>query len=329
MATIHNRTMKTVHRFFLVGLALGVLSWHGSSASDTAGSKAPKADPDRVEAEGLHNVFRVSPRLFSGSVPEGDAGFRSLKRLGVKTVISVDGARPDVELARKYGMRYVHLPFGYDGIPRDTALRIARAVRDLPGPVYLHCQHGQHRAPAAAAVATLCLDERCTVAAAVAHLHRAGTDPHYVGLYAAPRQLRRPGAEELNRVPADFPETARIPALAQAMVGVDGRWDNLKRVRAAGWRTPKDNADLEPAHEALQLRECFREAGRLDKVGKKPAEFRAWLEDAEARAKDLEQALRSMEKGEATREAAERAFARVGKTCTHCHGRYRDVRDGR
>ena len=58
-------------------------------------------------------------------------------RLGVKTVISVDGAKPDVDLAKKHGMRYVHLPHGYDGVPDDRAKELAKAVR-RPGRPDLH-----------------------------------------------------------------------------------------------------------------------------------------------------------------------------------------------
>src|SRR5262249_7822843 len=102
-----------------------------------------------AELPGLHNVFRVSDKLYSGSVPEGELGFRTLQALGIRTVISVDGARPDAATARRFGLRYVHLPFGYDGCPTARALEIIRAVRDLPGPIYLHCHHGKHRSPAA------------------------------------------------------------------------------------------------------------------------------------------------------------------------------------
>ena len=122
-----------------------------------AGCGSPTAGPERagpvpVEVERLHNVYRLSDRLYSGSGPEGDAGFSSLQTLGVKTVITVDGAAPDVARAERFGMRYVHVPVGYDGIPREEAWRLAKAARDLPGPVYVHCHHGMHRGPAAAVV---------------------------------------------------------------------------------------------------------------------------------------------------------------------------------
>lgn len=53
------------------------------------------------ELPGLPNVLRISDQLLSGGSPEGDEGFRSLQALGVKTVITVDGARPEVEQARR------------------------------------------------------------------------------------------------------------------------------------------------------------------------------------------------------------------------------------
>ena len=56
----------------------------------------------------LHNAHRVTEKVLSGAAPEGEAAFRKLRDLGVKTIISVDGAKPDVELARRYGLRYVH-----------------------------------------------------------------------------------------------------------------------------------------------------------------------------------------------------------------------------
>jgi protein tyrosine phosphatase (PTP) superfamily phosphohydrolase (DUF442 family) len=283
-------------------------------------------DPDRVTASGLHNVRRLTANLYSGSNPEGDPGFSSLQKLGIKTIITVDGARPDVARAHQYGMRYVHLPIGYDGVPESQALRITKAVRDLPGPVYIHCHHGKHRGPAAAAVAHLWLDPKCSVETAVAEMHQAGTDPRYTGLYAAPGQLRRPTAAELDQLPAVFPEVAEVEALAQIMVGVDDRWEHLKRVRAAGWQVPPDHPDLDPSHEALQLLDLYREAIRLPQTKARPAEFRSLLAEAEDAATKLESFLRAGKKqGRVETTAVEQELQRLNGTCTRCHAAYRDV----
>jgi protein tyrosine phosphatase (PTP) superfamily phosphohydrolase (DUF442 family) len=312
-------------RLFLCLVLLALASGCGwpSANSEPPAATTSKQVPDErpLELTGLHNVFRITERLYSGSSPEGDAGFQSLQKLGVRTIVSVDGARPDVERAHKFGLRYVHLPIGYDGVPREQALRIARAVRDLPGPVYIHCHHGKHRGPAAAAVVHLCLDEKCSAVDAVADMRRAGTDPHYTGLYAAAEQIRRPTREELDHISGDFPEVAQVPALALLMVEIDQRWDNLKRARTAGWKTPVEHPDIDPPHEALQLREHFRESARLATGEDRPDDFRRWLAESEQAAGALEEAVRA----KPSPAAADKAFATLRERCSQCHAHYRDV----
>jgi hypothetical protein len=172
----------------------------------------------------------------------------------------------------------------------------------------------------------LCLDRQCPVETAVAEMRRAGTDPRYSGLYASPQTLQRPTPEELDRVPADFPEVAEVPVLAEVMVGVDGRWENLKRARAAGWKTPPDHPDVDPPHEALQLVEQFREAARLAEVKERSEDFRRRLADAEAAAVEIEQVLhRGREQSMVDGAAAEEAFRKGGAACAACHTQYRDV----
>jgi protein tyrosine phosphatase (PTP) superfamily phosphohydrolase (DUF442 family) len=289
-------------------------------------SQEQASDDGKMQAAGLPNVINVSDKLLSGGMPHGEEGFRSLQRLGVKTVISVDGARPDVEVARKFGLRYVHLPIGYDGVPKEQGLRLAKAVRDLPGLVYLHCHHGKHRSPAAAVVVKLCLDANCTVDTAISMMKKAGTDPKYIGLYGSPKEVQRPTQEALDKLSAEFPEVAKVGGLMQNMVQVDERWELLKQIKASGWKTPKEHPDLDPPHEALMLWEHYDDAARLPEVQKRPAEFRRILSAAESAAKDLEVILRlSMTTGQAPPPEMDRAFRRSESACTQCHARFRDV----
>jgi hypothetical protein len=104
-------------------------------AMPTAQSTAP-TKIEKIEAKHLSNPVRVHEKVISGGLPEGDEAFAELKDLGIKTVISVDGAKPDVATSKKYGMRYVHLPHGYDGVPEQRGKELAKPVRDLPGPIY-------------------------------------------------------------------------------------------------------------------------------------------------------------------------------------------------
>jgi hypothetical protein len=281
-------------------------------------------DGVKLELAGLHNVFRLTKCLYSGSYPEGDAGFQSLKNLGIQTIISVDGALPDVERARRYDLRYVHIPVGYDGIPFVQAFKIAKAIRDLPGPYYVHCHRGVHRGPTAAALAHLCLDPTCTVDAVIAEMRRAGADPHYQGLYASPRRFRRPSSRELENLSADFPEQVNVPALAKAMAQLDNYWSHIEALHAAGWRPPAAQPDLEPAQEALMLVEQLREIARLPIVQQKPEKFTGFLRSAEDAAHALETTLRE---GQPSRKTSrtEESFRRVRASCTACHVVFRDI----
>jgi protein tyrosine phosphatase (PTP) superfamily phosphohydrolase (DUF442 family) len=275
--------------------------------------------------DGLHNVFRVSDRVYSGGSPDGEAGFAALARLGVKTVVSVDGATPDVETARRHGIRYVHLPVGYDGIPRERVLALARVGRELPGPIYVHCHHGKHRGPAAVAVLQLCADPTWDVGRAEAWLKTAGTDPRYTGLTSLPRSLVPPKPDELARMTAELPAVAPVADLTRVMVGVDERWEHLKLVKAAGWAVPPGHPDVDPPHEAAVLVEHYREAGRLDSVTQRGPDFMKLLGEARVAAGELEEALR---RKPVAAERAAKAYARSAAACAACHAQFRDRPSG-
>jgi len=316
---------------FLVAIVIGAVAvlaltyWERSSRSKQQlgkpdhGAESIAATP--IDASRLHNVFRMNESMFSGSSPDSEEGFRELQKIGITTIISVDGATPDSAIAAKYALRYIHIPVGYDGIPNETAYQLARAVQTSPGPVYIHCHHGKHRGPAAAAAIQLCLDPKYTPEQAETWLKLAGTDPKYRGLINLPRTLVRPSAEELTRIPADFPKASTVPDLTRHMVGIDERWDHLKLVKAAGWKTPPSHPDVDPAHEALQLKENYREATRLTASSKKGEAFLTMMIEAEASASELEKHLRTKP---IPADAAAKAFARNQALCASCHERFRD-----
>ena len=294
-----------------LGLLLVAVGCHGSV-------NAPVAIL-RLDGAGLHNVFRVSDRIYSGSSPDGDAAFAAIQKLGIQTVISVDGTKPDADAARRHGLRYVHLPFGYDGISRDRVLELVKAATDLPGPIYVHCHHGKHRGPAAVAAIQLCTDPVWDADRAEAWLKTAGTDPRYTGLTTLASSLVRPTPEELARVPSDFPAATPVADLARLMVEVDRRWDHLKLVKATGWSAPPNHPDIDPAHEAVQLIEHYREAKRLTTVKRRGPEFATLFAEAESAATALEAGIRANDGARATA-----AFARSATACAICHETYRD-----
>jgi len=303
--------MKLVLHRLISFTAVGLLAFAGVGL-------AYAAEP--VELPGIHNFFRATTNVFSGSQPEGEAGFAALEKLGVKTIISVDGAKPDVELAAKHGLRYVHLPFGYDGIPTNRVAELAKAAAVLPGPIYVHCHHGKHRGPAA--VSVICLaDASWTPAQAAEFMHEAGTGAEYPGLYRAARDFKPIPAGQLAKVSDQFPTVAKTSSLVETMVALDGLVERLKAVQKAGWQAPKDNPDVSPDHEAVLLSEQLHELARTDDVIVRPEEFRRKLHASERIAEQLHDALRL---GTRDRAAAEVAFKQVNQSCVSCHERYRN-----
>jgi protein tyrosine phosphatase (PTP) superfamily phosphohydrolase (DUF442 family) len=281
--------------------------------------------PERLEIAGIENTFRLSPRLYSGGDPHGAKALTALKLLGVKTIVSVDGATPDVETAGTLGLRYVHLPIGYDGVPREKAVRMIKAITTLPGPVYLHCHHGKHRGPSAAAVCALA-SEGWTKDQAIRWMELAGTSPDYRGLFASVRGFVAPSYDELERAGNEFPERTKAADLVELMVQVDARWDRLKAVQKFGFKAPPSQPDLDPPHEGLQLVEQFQEIAGLREAKARGADFLAATEAAREHAANLENLLRDFGKNPIAevRKKLEAAFLAAGKSCTACHARHRD-----
>jgi hypothetical protein len=298
-----------------------------SSPSTPAPERTPPAATGLPAAEimhlgeeaGIHGMAEIAPGLFRGAQPEGDASFALLARLGVRTILSVDGSRPDVEGAARHGIRTIHVPIEYSGVTRGEQVKIAAAALSAEGGLFVHCHHGKHRGPAASSIAWMTLDG-ASCEQAVADMKLAGTDPGYEGLYRDVANFRPVTAEELATVTeADLPPTARTPDLVDAMVNIDGGFDRMKAVRKAGWKTPADMPDVSPAHEARILAEHFREMRRLDEAKRRPADFQGWAAGAETAAWDLEKAIQA-----ADADAAAKALDRVAVSCKDCHNSYRN-----
>ncbi len=296
-------------------------------AEDTPKDSVVGQLPQKINAAHLPNAFRIHEKVISGGQPEGEVAFQELEDLGVRTVISVDGAKPDLELAKKHGLRYVHLPHSYDGVPKQRAIELAKVVRDLEGPIYIHCHHGKHRSPAAAVVACVSaglIDP--SVSATI--LKIAGTNPNYRGLYQSAESARKLDQAVLDAIEADFPQIATLPPMAEAMVQLEHTQDRIKEIAAAEWTSPESHSDLDPAHEALLLREHFTEMLRTDSVAKESEEFREMLRDSETAAGELETAILKWNDAGSPSPAPDSiksSFDRVSKNCAGCHQKFRDV----
>ena len=274
-------------------------------------ASAIAAEP--IEIPGIHNAFRASGKVISGSQPEGDAAFAALAHFGVKTIVSVDGARPDVAAARKHGLRTIHLPIGYDGVSASRQRELASVVgRAGEGLVFVHCHHGKHRGPAAVAII-------CEATAgwspneAVAWLKQAGTAEAYAGLYRSVREYQPATPEQLAKA-GPFLEVAATPVLVDSMVHMDERHAALESAQKSGWKYPR-------ASDATLLWEHLRELARTEDTAGRSADYRAKLSDSEKAASALCTALQVPAPDAAVADAALKALT---QTCAACHKAYRN-----
>lgn len=297
------------------------LSFLMTAASVRALDPLPKPTTNTVaqaiEIPGVHNAFKVTEKIYSGSQPEGDAAFAALAKLGVKTIISVDGSTPDIEAARKHGLRYIHLPFSYDGIPTNRVVELAKAATE-PGPFFVHCHHGLHRGPSAVAV-------MCESVAgwdpnrAEVWMREAGTAADYAGLYRAARDFKQPTAAQLAAV-TQLPELTKPDSLVASMVAMDEHFSWLKQAQKAGWKTPPGQADISPTDEATQLWELLRELARTSDTTARPADYRTMLTESE----QATEKLRSLLRQPASNLDRDAAFKGVSQSCSVCHKKYRN-----
>lgn len=328
-------TIKTHRRISLVILpllliGLGCTEALKQASTDEVSEELPvelAKGPVKIASEHLPDLVRVHQRVISGGLPDGDDAFKELVDLGVKTIVSVDGMTPDAKTANKHGLRYVHLPHGYDGVPGQRVKELAKAVSDLESPVYIHCHHGKHRSPAAASVA--CVSAGLIPSElAVSILEVAGTDPNYKGLYESARKAKALDKTLIDELQVEFREVQEIPPMAEAMVQLSHAHDHLHLVAKAGWERPADHPDLEPVHEALLIRELYTELLRIGEVANQPEDFRRWLENSETAAKELETELATWNVAESATVPPKR-FAelvkRITTNCKACHVKYRDA----
>lgn len=262
---------------------------------------------------GIENMFKLGKRIYSGGEPTSEASFEKLKEMGVVAIISVDAARPNVELAKKYGIRYVHVPMGYDGISTNAQGSLVRVMREIDGPVFVHCHHGRHRGPAAAAIACLASND-LTVEQAGQFLEKAGTGKQYAGLWRDVAKFRQPDAD------AVLPELRSVVeerSLASSMAAVDRYFERI--VEAEKERgAPASRIASVFAENLPLLREELLESARHD-VSDRPAEVKKGLLDAAQLVNQLEDASKKNR-----RESMTRVLGQLQRSCTDCHKKFRD-----
>ncbi len=279
-------------------------------------------DPTPRDYPGIHNAVAYHDGFISGSAPEGEQGFETLAAMGVRTIISVDGAEPDVAAAAAHGIRYVHLPIGYNGFDEERKLQLVRATRDAirDSPVYMHCHHGKHRSAGAAAAVAVSLGW-LTPDSSVARMHVSGTAPNYKGLYSCATHSVVLASHVIDAVDDDFPAVWKPTGFVRNMVETDEVYEHLKAIQKADWAAPADHPDLVPVAEAGRLADLFRLAIETEYVKRRPADFTEMLRSSQDAAQSLEDLLATAQPDAVK---LEEHFKLITASCKDCHVKYRD-----
>jgi protein tyrosine phosphatase (PTP) superfamily phosphohydrolase (DUF442 family) len=269
----------------------------------------------RKAVEGIENFIEVSDRVYSGGEPTTE-GLQHLQKLGVTILLSVDGLSPDREAAEKLGLKYVHIPMGYDGIESQQLQDFVTLMAHHRGKLFVHCHHGKHRGPAAVA-ACLIISKEMTKEQAVQFMHGAGTSKDYKGLWKSIADL-----DSTSYQPLDLSRLlvrSNEKTMAQWMAELDRVWETIQEQQ-------KLEAELN-ATQILLIAEAFRESARIastakeDQYGDKANTDRLvqWLKECEQEIAAIQELSRSQ-----AHEKARDRMKSLARQCVDCHAKYRN-----
>ena len=120
---------------FIAIISLGIAALAQTSPAEFKGIK-------------IKNFGQMDTGFYRGAQPMPD-DFQSLKDLGVKTVVDLQGDPTDYEKAdvEALGMKYVNIPMSGYKTPKMADINTFLALVNNPdtGTVYVHCKAGIHR----------------------------------------------------------------------------------------------------------------------------------------------------------------------------------------
>ncbi|MFK7737068.1 MAG: hypothetical protein AB8B50_13615 [Pirellulaceae bacterium] len=292
------------------------------------------AKPPRFLA--AHRLLHNCPvTIYTGGQPRTAREFAFLRKMGVRTVVSVDGAPPNLKLARLYGLNYVHIPLGYDGVERRQSLALASVFDRRDGAYFVHCHHGRHRAPAAAACAVV-VAGLATSTEALKILDVSETGHQYAGLWGA---VQTSVPRKSGEAAAALQESVPVEPIAQSMASLGRLMDELDvaitaqiasgSTAATGEATDESaptSLRSSPSSIALLIKEHFQELSRKEILPEEMAtvDFMKRLRDSRDESESLYQAVQQASRSATDTAKNQALLRRLKSSCKNCHTSHRD-----
>ena len=133
---------------------LGLMIWAGVliiCSPALAQSRDPRwATP--VDLPHAENFYRITPNLYRAAQPSA-AAFREYEKFGIKTVINLRSKNSDRKhLKGGSSFNLIEVPMKAWDISDDEVVAVLRLIKNEPGPILIHCQHGADRTGTIAAM---------------------------------------------------------------------------------------------------------------------------------------------------------------------------------
>jgi hypothetical protein len=143
--------MKRLVFLFGWGMLAIVLSSCGHGTDGTTGATGKKTTklPNKRRLDvyqvvgivpGIKNfVIKYNDQFIRGGTPYSERGFKGLKKMDIKTIISITPTEEEREFAKKYGMALIEIPFETDkGPSQEDKRKFLNCFFRYNAPFYIH-----------------------------------------------------------------------------------------------------------------------------------------------------------------------------------------------
>jgi hypothetical protein len=188
----------------------------------------------------------------------------------------------------------------------------------------VHCFHGVHRGPAAAAVGRLVMDGVSREQALAEMRQWCGTSSSYEGLYQVVATREMPGALETNASDWDFPAAHQFEGFRGGMIAAARAYDRLKTLSNNDWKPTSDHPDVDRVNEVTQLLELITRCSELEEALSRPADHQEMMSNTIVKTTELRDLLTGLGSSADAKMQATETLRAMKASCVDCHVVYRN-----